>query len=491
MGDFVFENMIDISDKLLIACLLLFFLRRTILKNLKAKHMLVMWIPVLAAFLYPKGFIIQIEKTIQLNPTDIQISDFILDYTVLEKAGLVNDIVFELNWKDMFFYLWIAGVIAGAMLFLIRQIQLRRIIADCNPISDPDFFELLQELDFPVKCLEYPGGAGAAITCSFPSVLLIFENSVHLNRTQKSMLLLHEQIHWEKHHVLLQLIIKLLKIIWWFHLGIWVLEREVSKELEFYCDEVLMEEKDVCLKEYAELMLLTQSGLNTQYQLGLSDKAKGTKERIEKCMIKKKKHYFIGTMAFVLLTGFLLFQFEETIRAQTDNKLIEVKGESIELEKDYNKLKEKITELKYEYEKTKNEYADKNISIAVDGLLSSMVRPVEHAKITCGFGCYVGHQETDVMNTENRNGNVYSVLDGVVISCEYNSEQGNIIVIEHDLGIQSHYHHLDEQYVQIGDIIEKGECIGTIGQTGIATGAHLGFGVTINGDSINTDGLFR
>ena len=63
--------------------------------------MLVMWIPVLAAFLYPKGFVIQIEKTIQLNPTDIQLSDFILDYTVVEKAGLVNDIVFELNWKDM------------------------------------------------------------------------------------------------------------------------------------------------------------------------------------------------------------------------------------------------------------------------------------------------------------------------------------------------------------------------------------------------------
>ena len=76
--------MIDISDKLLIACLMLFFLRRTILKNLKAKHMLVMWIPVLAAFLYPKGFVIQIEKTIQLNPTDIQLSDFILDYTVVE-----------------------------------------------------------------------------------------------------------------------------------------------------------------------------------------------------------------------------------------------------------------------------------------------------------------------------------------------------------------------------------------------------------------------
>ena len=471
--------MIDISNRLMIACLIAVLLRKTIFRNIKAKHMLVMWIPVLAAFLYPKGFVIHIEKTIQMIPSELQISDSILDRIVLKNASLVNDVVYELSWNDMFFYLWIAGVMIGAMLFLIRQIQLRRIINACIPVSDLEFSELLQELDFPVKCLEYPDGAGAAITCGFPSVLLIFKNSTQLSRRQKRILLLHERVHWKKHHVLLQLVIKLLKITWWFHPGIWILEHEVSKELEFYCDEILTEEKDVSLKEYAELMLLTQSGLKMEYQLGLSAKAKETKERIEKCMIKKKKHYLFGTVVVVLLSGFLLFQLEETVKAQTNGETVR----NIKLNNHHN-----------EHHSDGHHSNHENISttsMTMDDLLADMICPIEHAKITCGFGDYEGHKETDVMNTENRNGNVYSVLDGVVISCEYHADEGNIIVVEHDLGIQSHYHHLDEQYVQTGDIIEKGECIGTIGQTGIATGAHLGFGVTVNGDSINVDGLFR
>ena len=475
----MFQNMIDISDKLLIACLIVVLLRKTIFRNIKAKHMLAIWISVLAAFLYPKGFVIQIEKTIQLNPSELQLSELILNYAVIEKSNLANEFVFELNWNDIFFSFWIAGVIAGVLLFLIRQIQLRRIINACSSVSDSEFSELLQELDFPIKCLEYPDGAGAAITCSFPSVLLIFKNSTQLSRSQKRMLLLHEQVHCKKHHVLLQLVIKLLKITWWFHPGIWILEHEVSKELEFYCDEILTEEKDVSLKEYAELMLLTQSGLKMEYQLGLSAKAKETKERIEKCMMKKKKHYLFGTVVVVLLSGFLLLQFEETVKAQTHGETVR----NIQLNNHHN---EHHCDDHHSNHKNVN-----NTSITMDDLLADMVCPIEHAKITCGFGCYAGHQETDVMNTENRNGNVYSVLDGVVVSCQYNSEQGNNIVIEHDFGIQSHYHHLDEQYVQTGDIIKKGDCIGTMGQTGVATGAHLGFGVTVNGDSINVDDLFR
>ena len=56
---------------------------------------------------------------------------------------------------------------------------------------------------------------------------------------------------------------------------------------------------------------------------------------------------------------------------------------------------------------------------------------------------------------------------------------GNCIFIDHGHGVVSGYLHLNKILVKEGDILEKGQLIGKVGSTGIASGPHLHWGIYI------------
>lgn len=58
---------------------------------------------------------------------------------------------------------------------------------------------------------------------------------------------------------------------------------------------------------------------------------------------------------------------------------------------------------------------------------------------------------------------------------------GNLVVIDHGLGLQTLYSHLSEISASVGQQVKKGDIIGKTGTTGMAGGDHLHFGVTIGG----------
>jgi len=68
---------------------------------------------------------------------------------------------------------------------------------------------------------------------------------------------------------------------------------------------------------------------------------------------------------------------------------------------------------------------------------------------------------------------------------KYNSN-GNIVFIDHGLGVSSAYLHLSKILVKEGEIVKQGQPIGLVGSTGRSTGPHLHWGLYLNGQ--NTDG---
>ena len=58
---------------------------------------------------------------------------------------------------------------------------------------------------------------------------------------------------------------------------------------------------------------------------------------------------------------------------------------------------------------------------------------------------------------------------------------GNLLVIDHGLGVMSLYSHLSEILVKAGEVVGKGQLIGKTGSTGLAFGNHLHFGMLVGG----------
>jgi murein DD-endopeptidase MepM/ murein hydrolase activator NlpD len=62
---------------------------------------------------------------------------------------------------------------------------------------------------------------------------------------------------------------------------------------------------------------------------------------------------------------------------------------------------------------------------------------------------------------------------------------GNMIAIDHGRGIATHYAHLSRVLVKVGDVVERGQHIGGVGNTGRSTGPHLHYEVRVNGVPVN------
>jgi murein DD-endopeptidase MepM/ murein hydrolase activator NlpD len=74
---------------------------------------------------------------------------------------------------------------------------------------------------------------------------------------------------------------------------------------------------------------------------------------------------------------------------------------------------------------------------------------------------------------------------GKVVLAEFFGIYGNCVIIDHGLGLQSLYSHLDSFDVKKGDEVKRGQFVGKTGTTGLAGGDHLHFGILISGVQVS------
>jgi murein DD-endopeptidase MepM/ murein hydrolase activator NlpD len=68
---------------------------------------------------------------------------------------------------------------------------------------------------------------------------------------------------------------------------------------------------------------------------------------------------------------------------------------------------------------------------------------------------------------------------GVITLADDLYYSGNTIIMDHGMGVFSTFLHLNSMVVEPGEQVEKGQLIGTIGETGRATGPHLDWRINL------------
>lgn len=119
-----------------------------------------------------------------------------------------------------------------------------------------------------------------------------------------------------------------------------------------------------------------------------------------------------------------------------------------------------------------------------------IVFPV-NGRITSGFGSRVHpilertafHEGIDIAN---KNGTkVCATADGTVTRVGYGDFAGRYVLIDHGYGFSTFYAHLSRAHVQQGENVKRYQEIGTMGESGRATGPHLHYEVRVSNVPMN------
>lgn len=110
--------------------------------------------------------------------------------------------------------------------------------------------------------------------------------------------------------------------------------------------------------------------------------------------------------------------------------------------------------------------------------------PIKNAILTEVMGIHwqVQHNGIDLTSDDTT---VYTIMDGTVADYGFTAAKGNYLVIDNGNGVVTEYAHLSESLVSVGDVLSAGTPAAVMGNSGMSTGTHLHWEMTVNGELVN------
>jgi hypothetical protein len=280
-----------------------------------------------------------------------------------------------------------------------------------------------------------------------------FFNMIFLPKTGAAPPIIeHEKAHIRQFHWIDLIILEITSIALWFNPMMVVYKRSLKLQHEYLADDSVMQ-RGTTVEEYLACMSNQLSSIKT-FSLTSSFYFQSVKKRITMLTIKKTSRQLSGLYFIIIpIIACLLFAFS----SQPDYQL-------------------------------NHEAADSTIQKEL-----SFISPIEasQAKLSSEFGERMHpilrvkkfHTGIDLIAEEGVP--VMSPEVGVVTDSNFDSLQGNFIIIQHDRVYSTYYSHLKMRAVQIGDKVQKKSMIGQVGNTGLSIGSHLHYEIRKNGQPID------
>ena len=231
-----------------------------------------------------------------INMSNTLQSEGIVDVQHSFKQSPANGRASKLTTKSLSEYLMIfyfIGVIIFSILLLVQMMSiLRKVIGNEDKIVDEE--SILVNIH------------GAIDPCSF--FRYIFINPASYDYATYEQIIAHEKIHVRKRHTIDLLLSELAIVLLWFNPFVWLLRREVEKNIEYQTDNLLIKTNTAKKEDYQMNLLRIAShtrtvAITTNYNQSL------IKQRILKMNAKKSnnssywKYALIAPLVFILLLG--------------------------------------------------------------------------------------------------------------------------------------------------------------------------------------------
>jgi murein DD-endopeptidase MepM/ murein hydrolase activator NlpD len=120
----------------------------------------------------------------------------------------------------------------------------------------------------------------------------------------------------------------------------------------------------------------------------------------------------------------------------------------------------------------------------IQGISAMIFFPPLKGTITNGFSVQSKHFGVDIIGIKDAP--IKSVLDGTVVISTWTYESGYVIAIQHSSNVISLYKHNSALLKKVGEIVNAGDPIAIIGNSGEqTTGPHLHFELWYEGRAVN------
>lgn len=399
--------------------------------------------------------------------------------------------------------IWLIGMLFVSAYFVILYARSRRIFRESLPLKNYEATLILEQLHIHRKvAIRTLDKITSPLTYGIlKPVILLPRKLISENTEQQELLqciLLHEGIHIKRYDALLKLILAATLAIHWFNPFVWLLYSFANRDIELCCDETVIAQIGEKKKRfYASALLYMEEARYKSPAFYTCFSRNILEERIQ--MIMKKKNItglsvILGIVAIVCIcTAFASNansspadkpSVAQPVTEHTQPTVPAIENDSL--------TEEPLASASSE---TASQPSSEKLSFSEE--LPSFIWPAENCTvISATFGERVHpitgqvhiHDHITIRSEagiETAGSVICAVADGVVVESGFDSENGNYLTIEHGNGLSTVYTHCQTINVNNGNTVAQGEAIGTVGQTGMVTGACLGFYICKNGEAQN------
>lgn len=461
-----------------IMILAVILLRSLFLKKLPKQCFRLLWILVALRMILPFFFTVEVnvdhvpERYIKSTVIDTNASDIsVYSDNTEDTRGRV-----DIESSAVFVYLLGATVCAGSMVY--AYIRMRRLALGALPVRG-EIAERWGDTD-----IRWADGCGSPFSSGVVRpVIYLPEHMLSLDAKELDMIVAHEKMHIKRCDQLVKWLVAAAVCANWFNPLAWVMMQLANRDIELACDEAVVGEFGG-RREYAMMLIKATEARSASTVCSFG--APVLNERIE-CIMKIKKTNVWGLVCATLILGIMTAFFVQISAVDQEPADHGGAGEN---------GGEAVADI----------LAENNGLTAIGSNESDADTDLSDIVFACPLYCHdgitsrFGEQVTPFGKVFFNNGvnvaaeegaDVYAAADGTVVTAEYDSKQGNYVVIDHKNGCETVYRHLGQTNCKVGDEVDIRSRIGTVGQTGTVTGSNLGFSIIKDGAYISPEELFE